>query len=90
MVEIHVGPGVIAEGIAGVEPGLEDGGTAGLALVSLVVDEAVDGREICGSESGENFCGDFGASFAGRERAVGGEIVEGESDLGGWRSGEES
>ena len=85
-----MGPGVIAEGIAGVAPGLEDGGTAGLVLVGLAVDEAVDGREISGAKCGENFCGDFGASFAGRERAVGGEIVEGESDLGGWRSGEES
>jgi len=33
-------------------------------------------------QGGQNFCGDFGASFSGGKRAVGGEIVESEGDAG--------
>lgn len=90
LVEIHVRPSVIAKGVAGVAPGLEDGEIVRLFFEDGGVDEAVDGRELSGVESGENFVSDFEASFVGREGAVGGEIVEGEGELRRWRSGEES
>lgn len=81
LVEIHVGPGVIAEGIAGVAPGLEDGEIVRFFFENGGVDEAVDGREMSGVKGGENFVGDDEARFVGWERAVGGEIVEGEGEL---------
>ena len=81
LVEIHVRPGVIAQRIAGVAPGLEDGEIVRLFFEDGGVDEAVDGREISGVKGGENFVSEFEAGFAGRQRAVGGKIVEGESDL---------
>lgn len=87
LVEIHVGPGVIAERIAGVAPGLEDGEIVRFFFEDGGVDEAVDGREMSGVERGESFVGDFEASFTGRKRAVGGEIVEGEGDLKSGGSG---
>ena len=90
LVEIHVRPGVIAEGIAGVAPSLEDGEISRLLFKGGGVDEAVDGRKICGTESGEDFIGDDETCFVGRERAVGGEVVEGESDSGSGGGGEES
>ncbi len=81
LVEIHVGPGVVTERVAGVAPCLEDGEFLGIGFKSGGVDEAVGGRDMRVMEGGDDFAGDLEASFAGRERAVGGEIVEGEGDL---------
>ena len=82
LVEIHVRPGVAAERVAGGAPGLEDGKFLGVGFKSGGVDEAVGGRDMRVMESGDDFAGDLEASFAGRERAVGGEIVESEGDAG--------
>jgi hypothetical protein len=59
---------------------LEYGEILGFALERRAVDETVGGRNMRVAERREDFCGDFGASFSGGQRAVGGEIVEGESD----------
>lgn len=83
-----MGPGVIAKRIAGIAPSLEDGGAAGLFLEDGGVDETVDGRQMGVAKGGENFVCDLEASFTGRKRAVGGEIVEGEDDLRGMGFGD--
>lgn len=92
LIEVHVRPGVIAKRIAGFAPGFEHGRAAGFALVGSAVDEAVDGKKMRGAEGGENFVGDVEARFAGRERAVSGEVVEseGEAERLGTRDGGES
>ena len=80
LVEVHVGPGVVAEGIAGGTPSLEHGKILGLAFERCAVHETVSWRNMSVAERGENFCRDFGASFSGGQRAVSGKVVEGESD----------
>lgn len=71
-----------AEGIAGGTPCQEYREILGFALESCSVDETVGRRNMSVAERGENFCGDLGARFSGGKRAVGGEIVESESDAG--------
>src|SRR5690348_3654660 len=80
LVEIHVGPGVAAERISGCAPGFEDGEILGLGFECPSVHEAVGGRDVSVVESGKNFCGDLGASFAWWQWTVGREIVEGKGD----------
>jgi len=80
LVEVHVGPGVAAERIARGTPGLEYREILGLALERCAVDETVGEGYMGIAERGQDFCGDFGASFSGWQWAVGGEIVECESD----------
>jgi hypothetical protein len=82
LVEVHVGPGVAAEGIAGGPPGLEYREILGLAFERCAVDETVCWRNMGVAERGENFCGDFGTSFSRRKRAMGGKVVEGKGDEG--------
>jgi hypothetical protein len=73
---------VAAERISGCAPGFEDREILGLSFECGSVHEAVGGRDVSVVESGKNFSGDLGASFAWRKWTVGGKIVKGKSDAG--------
>jgi len=74
---------VAAEGIAGGAPSLEYRQILGLAFERCAVHETVGRRNVSVVQGGQDFCGDFGASFSGGQRAVGGKIVESEGDARG-------
>src|SRR6266849_1862410 len=76
-----MGIGVIAEGEAGTTPELEDFNVFGMLLEFLRVDKAVDFRDVRVFEGLEDTFGNVSACHARRQGAVGGQIVDRDSDL---------
>jgi hypothetical protein len=73
---------VAAEWLAGVVPVLQNGDLIGKVLQAEAIDETIDGRHVLGFENGQDRPHYLGPLLSRGQRAVGGEIVEGESYLG--------